>query len=38
MTSLIKAKLVPSPGDSPRLGEDSPLGVPARGTWSQPNE
>ena len=32
MTSLIKAKLVPSPGDSPRLGEDSPLGVPARGT------
>lgn len=38
MTFLIKAKPVPSPGDSPRLGEDSPLGVPARATRSQPDE
>ena len=36
MTFLIKAKLDPSPGDSPRLGEDSPLGVPARATEASP--
>lgn len=34
--NLIKAKLDPSPGDSPTRGEDSPLGVPARATEASP--